>query len=127
MADMTFKRNAGILIWQGRGRWEAKSGPFDQGRLPLGLYKVSRREVTAYTANVPSGFKDPATGKGFFIPIYPQFSTHRGKSGGRLGIHPDGNSPGTKGCIGIRSNAKSFHDAIAKSAADSNLMLEVLE
>ncbi len=126
MADMTFKRTSGVLSWTGKGRWDAVSGPHGKGKLPIGTYRVSRREITPYSSTIGLGYKD-ATGKGFFIPIYPQFQTDRGKTDGRLGIHPDGNIPGTNGCIGIRSNAKSFYDAIAASASDSNLTLEVFE
>lgn len=81
----------------------------------MGLYDIARREVTGYTATIDFAFRDK-TGRGFFAPIYPKFKTNRGKSGGRLGIHPDGNKPGTLGCIGITdSNTKSFHDAIAST------------
>ena len=125
MADLTFKRKAKVLTWTGKGRWDAGSGPFGEGELPKGIYRVSRREVTAYSNDIPKGFRDQS-GKGFFIPIYPQFETSRGKNG-RLGIHPDGNVKGTNGCIGIRSNAKSFYDAIAASASDSLLTLEVVD
>jgi len=125
MADLTFKRSSKVLSWTGKGQWDAVSGPFGEGVLPKGLYKVSRREITSYSGSIPKGFRD-SSGKGFFIPIYPQFETSRGKNG-RLGIHPDGSVKGTKGCIGIRSNSKAFYDAIAASAADSNLTLEVTD
>lgn len=125
MANMTFKRNSGILSWAGKGRWDAVSGPHGKGKLEPGLYNVSRREVSQYTSKIGAGFRD-GSGKGFFIPIYPQFSTSRGQNG-RLGIHPDGNVYGTNGCIGIRTNAKSFYDCIAASAADSKLTLEVVD
>jgi hypothetical protein len=66
------------------------------------------------------------SGFGFFVPIYPQFQTNRGKVGGRLGIHPDGNKPGTLGCIGITdSNTKNFHNAIKMSSPSSKLILLV--
>lgn len=124
MANMTYKHGSRTLSWAGIGRWDAVSGP--RNRLPNGIYKVSRREVTPYTNQIGTAFQGP-NGKGFFIPIYPQFSTNRGKTGGRLGIHPDGGVPGTAGCIGIRSSAKSFHDALAKAASDATLTLEVFD
>ena len=126
MANLTYKRSSGVLSWPGKGRWDAVSGPQGEGKLPKGEYKVSRREITPYSSNIGNSYKDKS-GKGFFIPIYPQFETTRGKSGGRLGIHPDGGVYGTLGCIGIRSNAKSFYDVIAASASDSNLTLEVID
>ncbi len=124
MADLTYKHGTRSLSWSGVGRWDAVSGP--RSKLPNGIYKISRREVTPYTSKIGKAFQGVG-GKGFFIPIYPQFETQRGKTGGRLGIHPDGGSFGTAGCIGIRSSAKTFHDAIAASASDSILTLEVLD
>ena len=63
---------------------------------------------------------------GFFLPIYPKFNTNRGKVGGRLGIHPDGNKPGTLGCIGItEENTKSFYDAIRLVPINVKLTLQV--
>jgi hypothetical protein len=126
MADLTFNLSSGVLSWTGKGRWDAVSGPHGEGKLPKSTYKVSRREITAYSGNIGKSYRD-STGKGFFIPIYPQFETTRGENGGRLGIHPDGGVYGTLGCIGIRSNAKSFFDAIASSASDVSLTLEVLD
>lgn len=41
-------------------------------------------------------FRDRA-GHGWWCPITPQFATSRHG----FGIHPDGGSPGTRGCIGI--------------------------
>jgi hypothetical protein len=114
-----------VLSWTGKGRWDAISGPFGHGELPKGLYVVSRREITPYSSNIGAGYQDQ-NGKGFFIPIYPQFETFRGQNG-RLGIHPDGSVKGTKGCIGIRSNAKTFYDVIAATATDSKLTLEVMD
>ncbi len=124
MATLTYNHSSKTLAWSGKGRWEAISGPYGKGKLPQGIYKISRREITLYSSKVAKGFQD-RTGKGFFIPIYPEFKTTRGKQNGRLGIHPDGNVYGTLGCIGIRKNAKSFYDLIAATAVSSALTLEV--
>lgn len=126
MADLIFDRNKQTLSWPSKKQsWSAVSGPFGAGALPPGLYKVARREVTSYTSKVDAPYRDK-TGKGFFVPIYPKFNTNRGKSGGRLGIHPDGNVPGTLGCIGISAQkAKTFHDAIASTAPSVKLILLV--
>ncbi len=126
MPTLTYDHSSKSLSWPGNGKWDALSGPYGKGRLPNGTYKISRREVTAYSSSVPKGFRGP-TGKGFFIPIYAQFSTARGASGGRLGIHPDGNKPGTLGCIGLRSDAKRFYDLIAATATSADLKLEVVD
>ena len=45
-----------------------------------------------------SGFVNPANGRGWFLPLTPRFSTSRHG----FGIHPDGNLPGTKGCVGLQ-------------------------
>ena len=101
-----------------------RAGLYGRGALPAGLYTISRREITKYTNSISSPFRDK-TGKGFFVPIYPKFSTTRGKNG-RLGIHPDGNKPGTDGCIGLKEhNAKSFYDAIASTSPAAIITLQV--
>lgn len=124
MADLKFNRSAGILTWGDKGRWEAVSGPWKPGELPTGIYTLGRREVTPYSSEIASSFRDE-TGKGFFIPIYPTFPTTRGQTGGRLGIHPDGGTYGTRGCIGIRSGAASFYRVLAATGTGANLTLEV--
>lgn len=124
MADLKFNRSARILTWGDKGRWEAVSGPHPPGELPTGIYKLGRREVTPYSSSIAASFRDE-TGKGFFIPIYPTFSTNRGKEGGRLGIHPDGGVYGTLGCIGIRSGAASFYRLLEATGTDASLTLEV--
>lgn len=126
MADLIFDRNLKKLSWPLKKKsWNAVSGPFGAGALPAGLYDISRREITGYTNKVDLPYQD-ATGNGFFVPIYPKFETNRGKVGGRLGIHPDGNKPGTLGCIGLTSaNAKSFHDAIRLTSPSIKLILQV--
>lgn len=124
MADLKYSISAEVLTWGDKGRWEAVSGPHRPGVLPTGIYKLGRREVTPYSGAIASSFRDE-TGKGFFIPIYPTFSTDRGKTGGRLGIHPDGGVYGTRGCIGIRSGAASFYRMLAATGTDASLTLEV--
>ena len=126
MVDLVFDRVNKKLSWTSKNlSWDAVSGPFGAGALPIGLYDIGRREVTGYTATIDVAYRDK-TGKGFFVPLYPKFQTTRGKSGGRLGIHPDGNKPGTLGCVGITNhNTKSFHDAIASTAPSAKLVLHV--
>jgi len=127
MADLVFDRMLKTLSWPSKGlRWGAISGPYGKGSLPSGLYDVGRREVTGYTSAVDSPYRDK-TGKGFFVPVYAKFETNRGKKDGRLGIHPDGNVPGTLGCIGItNANARNFHDAIRSTAPSAVLILKVI-
>lgn len=129
MADLYFYRQLGILAWPSQGSyWSAVSGIQGSANLlplPSGVYTIGRREVTDYTPSIGSAFQDK-TGNGFFIPIFPTFATNRGRSGGRLGIHPDGNVPGTAGCIGLTDpDTSSFFNAIAGTAAAAQLTLEV--
>lgn len=86
--------------------YKAVSGPHGAGTLPKGKYSVKTRQVVT-GANMSSSYC--AGGVCFFIPIEPLFNA-KGRSG--FGIHPDGNVPGTLGCIGIvRDDAKKFFDA----------------
>ena len=126
MADLIFDRKQKVLSWTVKKlTWSAVSGPFGAGSLPVGIYDIARREITEYTNKVDVPYRDK-TGMGFFVPIYPKFQTNRGKSGGRLGIHPDGNKPGTLGCIGItEANTRSFHNAIKQTAPSAMLTLQV--
>ena len=120
MATMTFSKSTGTLTWSAFGSWNAVSGGWGDP-LPSGLYTVERRNVTGYTKSIGKGFRDK-TGKGFFVPLTPQFKTAR--TG--LGIHPDGNVPGTQGCIGIKNDAYSFYEAIASTAPSAVITLKVI-
>lgn len=126
MSDLVFDRTKKTLAWPAKNlSWGAVSGPFGAGALPPGTYDVGKKEITAYTSQIDISYRDK-TGMGFFLPIYPKFTTNRGKSGGRLGIHPDGNKPGTLGCIGITdTSAKSFHDVMRSMAPNATITLLV--
>ncbi len=126
VAKIVFNRKSKVLIWHGKGRWKAVSGPWGEGALPVGIYKIGRRGITPYTSTIGKSFQG-SNGKGFFVPIFPEFATQRGANGGRLGIHPDGGVAGTKGCIGIKENSKTFFDVIAATAPSANLTLEVFD
>jgi hypothetical protein len=77
--------------------WSAVSGPYGQGSLPEGLYRIGK--AVAIDPDNPGNrpYRDSA-GLAWWCPIYPSFITDR--TG--LGVHPDGNIPGTAGCIGIK-------------------------
>ncbi|MDH5731361.1 MAG: hypothetical protein OEZ58_20435 [Gammaproteobacteria bacterium] len=76
--------------------WVAKSGPYGKGKLPNGLYTIgSCFEVRP--PNYQNGAYKGMDNFAWFCRLEPQFETDR--TG--LGIHPDGNKPGTKGCVGI--------------------------
>lgn len=90
---LVYHINRNLLVW-GEKTYEAVSGPHGNGSLPEGYYDVFTDKVV----------DDPNMGAAyclggicFFIPIQPKFETHRYG----FGIHPDGNVPGTLGCIGL--------------------------
>ena len=97
MSELVFKRKAGTLTW-GATRFKAVSGPHGKGPLPLGQYEIRTRHVVA-NRSMSNSYEDKATGNRWFIPIEPLFNTTRDG----FGIHPDGNMPGTLGCIGLTS------------------------
>jgi hypothetical protein len=71
---------------------------YGKGRLPKGLYKIKKPiKLKDCEKNIP--YRDIYNNY-WFCPIEPMFKTDR--SG--LGIHPDGNLPGTLGCIGVRAD-----------------------
>lgn len=85
------------LIWLDKEikRWPAVSGPHGKGELPTGGYTIL---PAVPLSGIPTNdaYRDKA-GNCWFAPIRPQFKTERTS----LGIHPDGNVPGTLGCIGL--------------------------
>ena len=87
-----------FLIAPDNSQWPAISGPHGKGLLPEGKYRIGQAVALDSTilANLP--YRDP-TGLAWWCPLEPLFLTKRT----HLGIHPDGNVPGTKGCIGITS------------------------
>ena len=76
------------------GTWNSISGPHGNGTLPNGNYTANNLR-----SRTVSGFV--RDGVGFSIDLNPQFQTTRTL----LRIHPDGNTAGTLGCIGIQENA----------------------
>jgi len=67
--------------------------------LPIGTYRIDR------TGIVRESFSDPELGRGYWIPVMPQFATNRSA----LGFHHDpswgraNGESGTSGCIGLRT------------------------
>jgi len=74
----------------------ARSGGYGKGYLETGLYIIDW--VTERIID-----KEPYMqyGVGFFAHLEPQFKTERFD----LGIHPDGNIPGSLGCIVFDANS----------------------
>ena len=83
----------------------AVSGPHGKGSLPKGRYTVGNPNGDNLHKGLPARFNMPS-GLGYFIPLYAPHSLLQGRKG--FGIHPDGGTPGTKGCIGIKYNALGF-------------------
>ena len=115
MTTMTFvktkkgtgSRVIGKLKW-GVDEYEVVSGGYGKGAIPNGIYDIERyKAVVGDKSTMKSGFVNPANGRGWFLPLTPRFSTVRHG----FGIHPDGNLPGTKGCVGLQgSDMKAFWD-----------------
>ena len=98
MSSLVFNKTTKKITW-GAEHYNAISGGFGLGPLPDGSYEVKTRNVVTGT-HLASGFENTLTGNKWFIPIIPNFAETR--SG--FGIHPDGNVPGTKGCIGLQAS-----------------------
>lgn len=78
----------------------AVSGPWIKGALPAGRYDIERSGFTLKPSETPrkTSYCDKM-GNCWFQYIRPTFGTTRTA----LGIHPDGWTPGTLGCIGLKS------------------------
>ncbi len=79
--------------------WAAVSGPFGKGKLPSWEYLIGKPVEIKSTAAKFDPYRDKS-GFAWWCKLKPLFETDR--SG--FGIHPDGNIPGTLGCVGIKMN-----------------------
>jgi hypothetical protein len=99
----------------------AVSGPYGRSELPAGLYHASRANLMDKPGT--DGFCDSLKNCWFQL-LSPQFSTSRTE----LGIHPDGNKIGTKGCIGlIDANTKPWYDAFKSVPKTEHTVVEVID
>lgn len=88
-----------------------RTGPWGKGALPTGTYQMEK-PVALDSGKVAAGYKDEA-GLAWWAKLVPSFKTDR--TG--LGIHPDGNVPGTLGCIGITlEDTKATYDLLVTLA-----------
>jgi len=119
MADLVFNKSKGTLTAFGK-TWPAVSGIAGKYQpLPTGPYSVPPGSLMTGTEQVEGvGFNSkyafPAykarTGFGWFLWL----------GQGNLGIHPDGNVPGTQGCIGITSiNTRGLFEELRKRNGQS--------
>jgi hypothetical protein len=129
MADIVFnitsfsgdrKTALGKLVWSAKGfSSDAISGPHGNGALPTGLYTAPRSKLLDKHGQPPycDGFENC-----WMQAMAPNFSTSR--TG--LGIHPDGNAPGTEGCIGLKGgNTKPWYDAFYAVSSSGSVSVEV--
>jgi hypothetical protein len=99
----------------------AISGPYGRSELPDGLYHA--RRVNLLDKPNQSPYCDSLQNCWFQF-IEPQFSTNRDN----LGIHPDGNSIGTLGCIGLLdSNTKLWYEAFKSIPNNELTIVEVID
>ena len=100
-------RMIGKLTWLSE-EYSVVTGGYGKGAIPDGSYNIEVRKVAVGSAkNMESGFINPKTKVGWFIPLTPTFKTSRHG----FGVHPDGNLPGTKGCLGLQGDdIKKFWD-----------------
>lgn len=116
------KKAHGVLLWPEMGlESQAVSGPHGNGELPNGIYNVPRSGLMKKSGK--KGFCD-STENCWFQYIDPQFPTDRTE----LGIHPDGNVPGTRGCIGLLdSDTSNWFEAFKSLPSGHIESLEVVE
>jgi hypothetical protein len=103
-------------LWSPQGRsWPAVSGPWGKGHLPDGPYTIERPVLTD-----EKPMKD-VNGFGWKARLVPNFKTERFG----LLIHPDGNVPGTLGCIGIckPTDTTSLYDDLMNNS-DRSLVVD---
>lgn len=115
-ADLVYENGLLKMPFYGLA-WSAVSGPHGNGPLPMGWYQCSNFRTRTKTAMVRDGV-------GFSVDLDPLFPTNRTL----LRIHPDGNVPGTLGCIGITDpDMQGCYDALKQllPTSDSIAHLEV--
>lgn len=129
MAAITFKisrisgqKAEGTLSWPAKGlSSNAVSGPYGNGYLPFGIYAALRSKMLDKPGE-PS-YCDTVNNC-WMQPIDPRFVTGRTD----LGIHPDGGSAGTEGCIGIKdTDTKAWYDAFYGVAMGGRTDVEVIK
>lgn len=110
----------GVLSVVGTGlSVDAISGPWGNGVLPAGNYELKHSGFTDRPLQPPlkSSYCDPR-GNCWFQYIKPLFNTTRNN----LGIHPDGHTAGTAGCIGLLiDDSKAWRTLFEQNTSDKLL------
>ena len=122
MADLVFSRSKNELTAFGQS-WKAVSGggrykplALKTYTIPAGALMVGTRQALGAFFNskyAAAPFVDRA-GLGWYLWL--------GEAG--LGIHPDGNLPGTEGCVGIKGDTAALFDLLRAHSGQA-LTLEV--
>jgi hypothetical protein len=86
--------------------YSADSGPHGVGCIPNGNYTASAIDATSQNGMVRNDV-------GFKVTL----SDNTSKCRDDLRIHPDGNKPGTKGCIGLTETKENLKDFQSKMGA----------
>jgi len=96
---------------------EAVGGPFGNGAPPNGNYTVNGGRLRTEEGYRRDGF-------GFSFNVEPTFQTGRSL----LRIHPDGNLPGTLGCVGLKCSAiqgKIFYNQVNAVTTNGSINLNI--
>ena len=114
-----FEAKSGLLDKDGRFNYsQSRQKKENQGPVPEGLWQLTgqRHHTTAPDVLPSSGYYDPK-GRGWYMKLKPVTAPTYGRSG--FEIHPDGNVPGTAGCIGIQCQIpdlpEQFYNAMEKT------------
>ena len=86
-------------------------GGSTNGTLPIGLYKISLVTALADTKN-----NVPYKGEGF--PWFARLDALGNCTRTGLAIHPDGNLPGTAGCLGVLENDIELYENLKSVYVD---------
>ena len=127
MADYLYDKAKKTLVGHGQ-TWKVRSG------IP-GKYKpISNGLYTAPMGSLMTGVP------GHGVPYKPKYAkspySYRDKKGfswflwlgiGNLGVHPDGNVPGTKGCVGIvDDDTKPLFNKFKQLNSGSSITIKVM-
>ena len=99
-----------------RQTWKVRSGiPGSYHPIANGLYTVPKESLMAGTPGHGVPYDSKYARSPFSFRDKKGFSWFLWLGSGNLGVHPDGNVPGTKGCIGIiDEDTKPLFDAFKK-------------
>jgi RHS repeat-associated protein len=89
------------------GEWSATSGPYINGALPDGEYVADNLRTRTKATMVKNGV-------GFSMNLSDKYDPELGIMRDKLRIHPDGNIPGTAGCVGLSCNASGLQQFKSK-------------